>query len=184
MKQNKKDKIKKLKNEISELKKEIEVLKKAAYIDRLTNINNRRILDNAEGFNYVVLGDLDDFKNINDEHGHIIGDAVLVAVSGILKASIKSDEIVCRWGGEEFVLLLKDNTDQEAFTRISDIKDTIQSLEKSFDFKITMSFGITKKDPDKLTSDLISEADHAMYESKCNGKNTITVYNPEVKSKE
>lgn len=177
----KSEKIKLLEKEIEKLKQENELLRRAAYKDSLTNINNRRILDNYKEYNYLVLGDLDDFKDVNDKHGHIIGDAVLVAVSKVLKSGIKSDDIVCRWGGEEFVLLLNNTDIASSLDKVTLIKDSIESLEKAFDFKITMSFGLTEIDKDKSIEEIINEADEAMYQSKLNGKNMISVYKSKVK---
>ena len=173
--------IKELKKEIELLKLEVNKYKTEAYYDSLTHLNNRRILENAADYDSVIIGDIDYFKKINDTYGHLKGDEVLIAISEVLQAHVRSTDIVCRWGGEEFVLLLNNTDVASSLDKVTLIKDSIESLEKAFDFKITMSFGLTEIDKDKSIDEIINEADEAMYQSKLNGKNMISVYKSKVK---
>ena len=167
--------IKKYKMKNESLKKELEYYKKVAFTDSLTKLNNRRSLENIEKYDSVILGDVDHFKSINDNYGHSIGDLVLIYIGKILKKYVRESDLVCRWGGEEFVILLKKCSDKDAYNKAIELKKAITDLSDKFGFKITMSFGISKIS-DKTLKKAIDEADKAMYESKENGRDTITVY--------
>ena len=165
-----------LKLEIELLKKENERLKKEAYLDNLTNLNNRRILENVSDFDSIIMGDIDYFKNINDSYGHLKGDEVLIAISQILNEYVRETDIVCRWGGEEFVILLKNCSDEEAYNKALLLKEKISELKRIFGFEITKSFGISNFLFEKPMKDAIKEADKALYKSKKNGRNKVTMY--------
>ena len=167
--------IKQYRSQIELLKKEVEFYKKEAYIDSLTKLNNRRSIENASDYDSVILGDIDDFKKINDIYGHNVGDLVLVDISNVFKKIVRKSDLVCRWGGEEFLVLLKNCNNEKAYKKALRLKEEIVKLSEKFGFKITMSFGISKIS-DSTLKDAIDMADRAMYESKENGKNTITVY--------
>ena len=174
---NKKNKIiGELKLEIELLKKENERLKKEAYLDTLTQLNNRRILENVNDFDSIIIGDIDHFKRINDSYGHLKGDEVLIAISQVLNECVRDTDIVCRWGGEEFVILLKNCTDKDAFNKAMLLKEKISELEKTFGFEITMSFGVSNFLFEKPMKKAINEADKALYKSKQNGRNKVTMY--------
>jgi len=172
-----KDKIINLyKKEVELLKRQLEVYKQAAYTDCLTNLDNRRSIENNdENFDSVILGDVDHFKNINDNFGHDLGDRVLVEISKVFKRYVRESDLVCRWGGEEFVILLKNCDDSDAYNKALQLKEEIANLSEKFGFKITMSFGISKI-IGKTLKNAIEEADKAMYESKEKGRNTITIF--------
>ena len=173
--ENKKDKIKKYKKKIKLLKEELEYYKTIACTDSLTHLANRRSLENVSDYDTVILGDIDHFKIINDLHGHDLGDSVLVEVSKVLKDFVRDSDLVCRWGGEEFVILLKNCNDEDAYKKAVKLKDEIARLGNKFGFEITMSFGISKI-LDKSLQTAIREADQAMYKSKTDGRNRVTVY--------
>ena len=171
-----KDKIiKEYKKQNELLKKQLEYYKMTAFTDSLTKLNNRRSLENVEKYDSVILGDIDHFKLINDNFGHNIGDLVLIDIGNVFKKYIRESDLVCRWGGEEFVILLKNCNDNDAYNKAIQLKNAVSSLSDKFGFKITMSFGISNIS-DKTLKVAIDEADKAMYESKENGRNTITVY--------
>ena len=163
------------KNKIKQLKKENEILRMQVNTDSLTKLNNRRCLEKAVGIDSLILGDLDHFKKINDSHGHDVGDEVLVEVSIILKKYVRDTDLVCRWGGEEFLVLLKNCSDEEALNKANLLKDKIMELSDKFGFRITMSFGISNLSTSTL-EDAISKADKAMYVSKKEGRNKATIY--------
>ena len=162
--------------EVDLLKKQLLYYKKAAYTDSLTNLGNRRSLENIGKYDCVILGDIDQFKKINDEYGHNIGDQVLVEISEIFRKLVRESDFVCRWGGEEFVILLKNCNDNNAYKKTLKLKEEISKLSKKFGFKISMSFGISHSIENEPLAVAIEKADKAMYKSKENGRNTITIY--------
>ncbi len=168
-------KIQEYEKEIIQLKKELKYYKTLSYFDTLTNLYNRRILSETDDFDNIILGDIDYFKVINDTYGHDIGDEVLVEISNFLKSIVNSDDIVCRWGGEEFLILLKNCTQDEAFNKANQIKQSLIILKSRFGFNVTMSFGVSSIHDNNIEY-AIKNADKAMYESKEKGRNKITVY--------
>ena len=173
----KKDKIiKELKEEIALLKEEVNKYKEEAYHDSLTPLNNRRILENAVDYDSVIIGDIDHFKKINDTYGHLKGDEVLIAISEVLNSYIRETDIVCRWGGEEFVIVLKNCSNEDAYKKAEVLKEKVSQLKEKFGFEITMSFGVSNYIFEKPVKDAIDEADKALYKSKQNGRNRVTMY--------
>ncbi|MGN0678564.1 MAG: GGDEF domain-containing protein [Oscillospiraceae bacterium] len=169
--------------------------------DALTGLSNRHSLwqffEGLEksGDNYcIILGDLDDFKKINDTYGHECGDIVLKSVSGIILDKTKSDEMACRWGGEEMLIIMRGSR-EDCLKRVGEIKDLIYALDITQDnkhVKVSMTFGFvccdevldksgedeachsTERPPANLGIDnLISEVDKRLYVGKRSGKNVI-----------
>ena len=167
--------IKMLNAKIKLLEKELEHYKMVSYYDVLTKLHNRRILEEADGYDYVIMGDIDYFKNINDLYGHDVGDKVLIEIGKTLQTCAQKDSIICRWGGEEFLVLLKNCDKYEAKVKAKQIRTSILNLKEKFGFDITMSFGISSL-KDKELDSAIEEADEAMYESKNLGRDKITMY--------
>ena len=163
------------KREIDRLRKLVEYYKRESCTDSLTNLDNRRSIEDKEGFDVVILGDIDYFKRINDTYGHDLGDQVLIEISNILRQNIRNSDLVCRWGGEEFVILLKNCKIEDAYEKAMILKDSVESLKDEFGFKVTMSFGVSDM-TNKTMKKAIKEADEAMYNSKENGRNRVTVY--------
>ena len=167
--------LEKYKRENERLKELVEYYKNESYTDSLTHLNNRRSIDGKEGFDVIILGDIDHFKKINDKYGHDCGDDVLVEISNILRKYTRDSDLVCRWGGEEFVILLKDCKVEEAYSKAIFLKDNIENMDANFDFKVTMSFGVSDM-RNKTMQEAIKEADEAMYKSKERGRNRVTIY--------
>ena len=173
---NKKNKIiGQYKKELFTLKKELEYYKKEVYTDSLTKLNNRRSIENIHDFDSLIFGDIDHFKVINDTYGHDLGDKILVEIGKILKKNVRHTDLVCRWGGEEFVIFLKNCSEEAAYNKAVILKNKIEKLEKKYGFKITMSFGISSLS-DKTMKLALRQADDAMYESKKHGRNMVTIY--------
>ena len=167
--------IDKYRNEIAELKRELEYYKKEACTDKLTKLNNRRSIEEAHDFDSLILGDIDFFKKINDTYGHDFGDEVLIEIGKVLKENVGKTDLVCRWGGEEFVILLKNCDIDDAYDKATILKEQIADLGSKFGFNITMSFGVSSL-ANKTMQIAIKEADEAMYNSKNNGRNRVTIY--------
>ena len=163
------------KSELELLKKELDYYKKISCTDSLTKLNNRRAIKNVDEYDSIVLGDIDYFKKINDKYGHDLGDKVLIEISDILKKYTRNTDLVCRWGGEEFVIFLKNCDDEMAYDKALTLKNAVSKLSEKFGFTITMSFGVSNL-LGKTMQNALKEADEAMYKSKENGRNRVTVY--------
>lgn len=168
-----------------------------AYHDSLTQLANRRLLSGYldklmcmtvrhELHGAVLLIDLDDFKHINDTHGHDAGDAVLIEVANRLKSFVRAEDIISRLGGDEFIVVLGmlDVDEQTANKKTLQIAKRIhKSLSETIKFKnislhIGSSIGIRFLTPGCTNVDtVLKEADTAMYKAKRAGKGTIVVFN-------
>jgi diguanylate cyclase (GGDEF)-like protein len=163
--------------------------------DGLTGIYNRRYFNDrlASEFAYafrhrtplcVILGDIDHFKLINDTHGHSVGDLVLRRVAGELQASVRTEDLVARFGGEEFVVMTRgiDAEGAKAFAeRIRAIIARALINAESTRVPVTMSLGVahTQNAPDVNTADMLIEAaDVALYAAKRGGRNRVEVAYP------
>lgn len=152
---------------------------KMAHNDPLTGVMNRytflptleRECKNIQRHGYplsLIFLDLDDFKKINDKHGHDYGDVVLKNVADIIQQTTRSTDFVFRYGGEEFVIILPNTDINNAVLLCSRLLNNVKST-------ITASIGVTLfKDDDNIHS-FIKRADDAMYKAKNNGKNQIQI---------
>jgi len=151
-------------------------------IDPLTGIYRKnylndiasKILKDNEKFALVVL-DLDDFKKINDTYGHQVGDNILKEFVKLVKIQIRKEDIFARWGGEEFLLLMKDTTPQDVKHRIESIRTQIDEYIFDVVEHITCSFGIACTTKDDDIDSLLYRADKALYEAKATGKNRVII---------
>ena len=123
---------------------------------------------------------MDNFKNINDTYGHLIGDKVLSSVAEVIKSSIRKGDIVGRYGGEEFIVIIKAE-DREYYKVAERIRRNVEGINLKSDFgnsiKVTSSIGISRMDAkEKTLQQIISMSDKALYEAKNTGKNKVVVY--------
>jgi diguanylate cyclase len=127
--------------------------------------------------------DLDDFKAINDTHGHLIGDRVLVAFSKKCKDSIRGDDVIARYGGEEFAIILSGANLRNALARARQICSAVAATryatcdgncEQDY-LSVTVSIGVTNFKKGDTAESLISRADKALYKAKRSGKNRAAV---------
>ncbi len=165
-------------------------LEKLSNIDPLTNLYNRRYLDMIiiRELNYmkryketsvILLLDIDDFKKVNDTHGHPVGDVVLKEVATILSECIRESDLPIRWGGEEFMLLMfKCNVDQilpVANRILENVREYTFAKEQNLNIKVTISIGVsqingyTQEDFQKS----YEKADEALYLAKNSGKDQV-----------
>lgn len=145
--------------------------------DELTGAYNRWILDNVKEYNTVVLCDIDNFKIINDKYGHSAGDRVLKYVTNLLMNICSIDDVVCRYGGDEIIVIFKNSNEDYVKKSIEIVSNIIYNSNNFFRFKVSFSVGISSWQENKSLDSAIKEADKALYVSKEDGKNTITCYN-------
>ncbi|MEG3756323.1 diguanylate cyclase [Psychromonas arctica] len=174
-------------NDSRKLNKKLDQL---ATRDPLTNCYNRRALFNFmnEAFETlttddqycIVIVDIDHFKKVNDTHGHNIGDKVLCDIAEVLKAGIRKDDITVRYGGEEFCLILAGTKAEQAMRVVEKIRKKIE-LTAFNDIYVTCSFGVASIQFNATTpSELIHQADVALYKSKSSGRNKVTLWSPKI----
>jgi diguanylate cyclase len=166
---------------INELISKLEKVEAEANLDPLTSLFNRRSLERAleEFFTLckqskmsfsLVLIDLDDFKYVNDNYGHNVGDLVLAKVAKVLRTSMRAKDIVGRWGGDEFVAIMP-NTDLENAKKVIErIRSQLRKMEilaEGRRFKVSISAGVVQCGENfQSWLDMIKEADRLMYEDK------------------
>ena len=160
-------------------------LTKMAATDKLTGIYNRRAFDiiidqtlkdiqRKEAPLSVILFDIDDFKRINDTHGHLSGDSVIQKTVQTATRAIRSNDILCRWGGEEFLILLKGCRLGDAMKTAEKLRAAVASqsvVHQEQQIRVTISAGVTEHAPSDTRERLLKRADKALYLAKSNGKN-------------
>jgi diguanylate cyclase (GGDEF)-like protein len=160
-----------------------------ARIDHLTGLYNRRAFYEIAGPLWsaalrsnrdisVILLDIDHFKMINDNYGHTFGDKVLESVASILRASAREADVVARWGGEEFILILPETNLEAAMTLAERLRASISTMRIDYEHKalsITASFGVVQRAGTCLSIDeLTSRADKCLYQAKAEGRNRVS----------
>jgi diguanylate cyclase (GGDEF)-like protein len=161
-------------------------LDRVSRIDMLTNIYNRRHLDehlrsvisSARRHDRsvgVLLVDIDHFKDVNDEHGHLAGDAVLREVASRLQQAMRTEDALGRWGGEEFLAVLTDTPPEGVRTMAERLRQVIAAapftLDDGSQIRVTVSVGHTNGSDDAEV--LVHRADDALYVAKAEGRNRI-----------
>ena len=122
------------------------------------------------------MGDIDNFKKINDNYGHQLGDEVLKKVSATMTANVPSEGYICRWGGEEILFIIPDCREERAGIICEQIRNDISLLRftsKGIEFNISMTFGLVMADLNKEYEANINLADDYLYCGKENGKNIV-----------
>nr|WP_247739675.1 diguanylate cyclase [Endozoicomonas sp. G2_2] len=164
-----------------------EQLSRVATIDELTGLGNRRLLmtqldhEIERGRRYdaplsVALLDLDHFKQLNDMHGHAVGDAALRHFAQLAEDSLRGSDLIGRWGGEEFLLLLPDTCAADAVTTLNrlltKIRDTPVSHEDEA-IRLSASAGVAESDCQESAEAIIHRADSALYRAKAAGRDRV-----------
>lgn len=180
---------------ISRIKDTEEALEQLARRDSLTGLPNRREFDEALDEMYacierhfhtwaVLAIDIDHFKNINDNHGHAAGDAVLKSVSQTMRANLRPYDKLFRTGGEEFTALLPETDESTACYVAERLREAIASNTVEFidnKISITVSIGIAVAAPGHSMRNVLHTADTALYEAKENGRNQVFAGKPHAK---
>lgn len=159
-----------------------------ATTDNLTGLNNRHGLhvlleqavheaDRMKTPLAAIMLDIDHFKRLNDSYGHLVGDRLLAEAANRIRDGLRASDILCRWGGEEFLIILK-NTDLEAACVIAEgIRQRM--VAETFDangvvIHLSLSAGVALYHPDDdIRDDFILRADNLLYQAKANGRNQV-----------
>ena len=172
---------------ITQLNMQIKELEEDSNLDGLTKVFNRRALDRyltkitqkgqLKHELHLLILDIDDFKSINDEYGHVVGDKVLIFIANLLRNTLRDGDKVFRYGGEEFVIILNRITETKCLEIAQRILKTISTntlLYKGKSVNVTISIGATKYAEDDTPESLVARADKALYNSKAQGKNQLS----------
>ncbi|MCC2617124.1 sensor domain-containing diguanylate cyclase [Aestuariibacter halophilus] len=154
-------------------------------IDPLTKLPNRNkvelryaeLVDQKRPI-AVILLDIDHFKAVNDTHGHNAGDHVLRQVASMLDSQLREEDIIGRWGGEEFVILLPDTTPEQAYEVAQKLRLRLANMTAStgsLALQITASFGVSYTEGDRPLVEVLARADDALYQAKRDGRNQVRV---------
>ncbi len=180
------DEVKKANATIKHLNEQVVTLEKNSNLDGLTKVYNRRALSSylkevcskeklPHDLHALIL-DIDDFKIVNDTHGHLAGDKVLIFIANILRKTLRDGDKVFRYGGEEFVIILNRLNDMQCKNITNRILELIRNnklVYKGIGMSVTMSIGATKFIQGDTPDSLISRADKALYKAKENGKDQV-----------
>jgi len=169
-----------------ELLKEREQFKKQATHDSLTGLSNRQSFEETLAielerhmrhgivFSLIML-DIDNFKNVNDTYGHDIGDITLKSVAKLLKDNVRKIDTVCRWGGEEFIILTPQTHIKGAASLAESLRELITTNIFETTGRISCSFGVVSLDESDSKDSILKRVDNALYISKQEGKNKVTL---------
>jgi diguanylate cyclase (GGDEF)-like protein len=167
----------------------VEQMERQAVTDQLTNLYNRRAFaDMAEkevgrARRYqrplaLILFDIDHFKQVNDTHGHLVGDQVLRILTDKVTKTTRSTDFVCRYGGEEFIVLMPEAGRDEALAMAERLREmvsgiTVVAAEGTLSLTISLGVAALRPTDEETLEGLINRADKAMYEAKAAGRNTV-----------
>ncbi len=176
--------------EITQRKEDVAELEHRASTDALTGLANRRSFDaslaamlaagrSGAALGCIALFDLDRFKWINDRHGHAMGDLVLKQFAAIVGSTVRSSDVVARFGGEEFVVLLGGASSDEARMVCERVRRRFEALglrnDKGMTIDATVSAGLARIDAGETAEGILKAADDALYRSKAQGRNRLTL---------
>jgi len=179
----------KLQQQREALAQALEVNRELATRDELTGLINRRAMLDLMALEHrrslrsgrpLLLAqlDIDHFKPINDQHGHAAGDRALQAFAGTVRASLRDTDVLARWGGEEFVLMLTDSSADQARELLERIRQAVQALEiahSAGSLQLTVSIGLAQHLPGDTVEHTLERADQALYRAKALGRNRVVV---------
>lgn len=160
---------------------------RSAHTDPLTQVNNRVAMDDCILREWelarrqktplsLMLIDIDHFKTFNDRYGHTCGDQVLKSVAWMIRETVRASDMIFRYGGEEFVIVLSNTEIAGAVLLAERIRRAIENMRlttESQGIRVTASLGVTSLNPGTSAHDLLVNADRAMYQAKQNGRNRV-----------
>ncbi|HOW84939.1 MAG TPA: diguanylate cyclase [Candidatus Aminicenantes bacterium] len=167
----------------------VELMERQAITDELTGLYNRRAfalagdkeVSRARRYGRplaLIFFDIDHFKNVNDSHGHLIGDHVLRVLTELVTRTTRATDIVCRYGGEEFIVLMPEADRDEALAmaerlRLEISRMTVVTAGGTLSLTVSLGVAALRRNEDESLEDLIARADRAMYQAKAAGRNTV-----------
>jgi len=169
------------------LKKQKDELIYIAFHDKLTGLYNRYYLMKAGESKFsratrhneklsVIIGDIDNFKSVNDTYGHIYGDKVLKEIGALLNQNNRKEDFIARYGGEEFIIILEHCNASSAKEKAEKIREAISKLDID-GISVSASFGVAQIDTKNKSFDsLIKDADEALYIAKDSGRNKVVLF--------
>jgi diguanylate cyclase (GGDEF)-like protein len=162
-------------------------MKQLAYVDGLTGMHNRRFFEmriveeleragRFQGRLSVIMVDIDNFKKLNDEFGHLLGDEILRSVSSVLKQQLRKMDMVCRYGGDEFAILVPETTGDNALRVAEKLRRQIETHDfPGVPRPVTISCGVADYPTHGVTRDeVVAAADSALYTAKQVGRNRVS----------
>lgn len=193
----KKGKIYRIFGRMTDIDKEVsrmQQLSDASMRDKLTGLYNkaafytlvRKFIEEGGKSGVLLFLDLDNFKNVNDQLGHLAGDEILVKVAGSMKNLFRSDDVISRFGGDEFLIFVKDSDENVASDKIQSLRVELMRIKKECNAEhtgLSACIGVSMYPADaKDVEQLVAMADEAMYHIKQNGKNGFAFYGAHKKS--
>lgn len=166
------------------LDKRSRTLEERIKLDPLTGAYNRTGIEDslADAFSIwrikakpfsLLLVDVDNFKAINDNHGHTVGDIILRELTTVISENIREDDHLARWGGEEFIIVCTDTGLKSALETAEKVRKLIEQTIFTNDLRITVSIGVAKIGPHESLDNLFDRADKALYKAKNDGRNKV-----------
>lgn len=173
-------------NDVTDMLIQQKILQYKAMHDRLTDIYNRQkideVLDKICGYSRrrkeeigVIMFDIDHFKRVNDKFGHDTGDEVLKKVAQLIKRNIREEDVFGRWGGEEFVLILRHTGIENTHKKAEMLRREIEHMRHEDIPSVTASFGVTKVTRNDTPQALMKRVDLALYKAKSEGRNRVVL---------
>jgi diguanylate cyclase (GGDEF)-like protein len=175
-----------LKTQKDELLAALDTIRTLATIDELTALTNRRHMNEllaqeerrreaCGGPTCIAVLDIDFFKRINDRFGHATGDKVLRDFAQAARAELREGDVLARWGGEEFLLMLPDTSAGNARTVVERMRARVATLEPcdGLEHRISFSAGFSVWRPEETITDAVNRADQALYAAKAAGRNRV-----------
>ena len=182
-----------MRNSSATLENRTRQLKQLSSVDPLTKLANRRSMTEKLNISMhllkkdkktfsVIMGDIDDFKKVNDTYGHDCGDKVLVMVADTISSQMRDGDFVCRWGGEEILILVNGNIEAAkslAERILNKICSNVVTHENKT-IKVTMTFGVAQANESFRIEDFIQQADNRLYYGKTHGKCQVVAEIPNI----
>lgn len=167
-----------------ELSKKITIIESISNMDPLTRVGNRKKFERelskeimrANRYNHplsLTILDIDFFKDMNDQYGHKVGDNILCELSQIIASNIRDVDIVARWGGDEFVIIFPELTEQQAYITCEKLRKLIHKNKLSHGAKISCSFGISQYQVGDPQDTFFKKVDDNLFKSKESGRNSV-----------
>lgn len=173
----------------TQMTKQMEEIKRLSVTDALTGLYNRRkFIEELEkevnrSSRYktpfgIIMFDIDHFKHVNDTYGHDVGDSVLKELSSLVKNRLRSVDVLTRWGGEEFIILVTAVNQEETMNLAEDIRKNIEDYDFKYVPRVTCSFGVVVSENKDIqdTKDITKNVDIALYQAKEAGRNVVIMY--------